>query len=123
MNPLLPKSKPGQAVKCGGCKHHFPQDPCFEIKCPACGANPGAYCKRPSDHSGPFVPFHRDRDLRAFQLGFYDHDGGPKCGPRSDSPRGLEILKKYGLIDKTLSEKNWDRIRKYLKDHPLSHAV
>ncbi len=56
---------------------------------------PGQYCKRPSEHSGPFVPFHKERDLKALEFGYYDHSGNDNCGPNSDTPRAQRILKQH----------------------------
>lgn len=36
-----------------------------EVACPACGANAGSYCQRPSGHSGPFVQPHQQRQQAA----------------------------------------------------------
>jgi hypothetical protein len=80
MNPLLAAGKPGQPVRCRKCGHEFPQDPPFEVACPDCHAPPGQTCRRPSGHSGPFVPFHAARDLLALERGHYDHE----CGPTTD---------------------------------------
>lgn len=33
--------------------------------CPVCNARAGAYCRRPSGHSGPFVAPHSDRTKAA----------------------------------------------------------
>jgi hypothetical protein len=92
MAKLHAAAKPGQGVVCMRCGHGFPQDPPFEVTCPACGAGPGQYCKRPSGHSGPFVEFHASRDLEALRLGFYDHDGVEGCGPNSDSIEAQALL-------------------------------
>jgi hypothetical protein len=69
MNVLLAITEP----VCPLCGHTWPRDPCFEVACPTCGANAGAYCKRPSGHSGPMVPFHAERDLAAAAAGAYAH--------------------------------------------------
>ena len=39
-----------------GLKH-----PVMAVKCPACGAEVGKWCRRPSGHSGPMVAFHAAR--------------------------------------------------------------
>ena len=39
-----------------------------EIACPQCQANQGAYCRRPSGHSGPLVEPHQERRAAAHQL-------------------------------------------------------
>ncbi len=84
MNSLIAAAKSGHPVICRTCNHEFPQDPCFNVECPACRAKPGQYCKRLSEHSGPFVPFHRERDLLAFGEGHYNHrnNQGRACGPQ-----------------------------------------
>lgn len=74
MPALLAAAKPGHPVHCNDCGQQYPQDPPFEVTCPECAAAPGQYCRRPSGHSGPFVPFHAARDLLAKALGFYGHD-------------------------------------------------
>ena len=74
MSALLAAAKPGVPVSCGDCGQSYPQDPPFEVECPTCKAPPGSYCRRPSEHSGPFVPFHAARDLAAKDAGFYGHD-------------------------------------------------
>ena len=79
MSGLAPRTKPGEPVWCAACGHKWPQDPCFEVTCPTCGALPGQYCKRPSGHQGPFVSFHAQRDLEAARQGCYDH-GDNRCG-------------------------------------------
>ncbi len=86
MNPLIAAGKPGSSVPCRTCNHEFQQDPCFNVECPVCRAKAGQYCKRPSEHSGPFVPFHRERDLLALKEGHYDHvnSHGDTCGPQSN---------------------------------------
>ena len=77
MSAHHPAAAPGVPVVCGaGCGRTWPQDPPYEVACPACGANPGARCRRPSGHSGPYVAFHAARDLAAFDAGHY---GGPCC--------------------------------------------
>ena len=90
MSALSPAAPPGVPVSCNGpCARTGPQAPPFEVACPRCGANPGTYCVRPSGHSGPFVAFHKERDLAALAAGHY---GGPcverdGCRPpASDSP-------------------------------------
>jgi hypothetical protein len=92
MNPLIAAGKPNQPVLCNGCRYEFQQDPCFEVRCPECGAKTGKYCIRPSEHSGPFAPFHASRDLKALQEGFYDHPGNSNCGPNSNSEKAKTIL-------------------------------
>lgn len=92
MSNLLPKGKPNRPVHCSSCGHEFPQDPPFNVSCPTCLAGAGTYCKRPSGHSGPFVPFHVERDLLALQNGYYDHRGEKGCGPNSDSDKAKSIL-------------------------------
>lgn len=81
-------AKPGHPVSCATCGHGFPQDPCYSVPCPDCGAKSGAYCQRPSGHSGPFCSFHVGRDLAALRAGFYDHQApsGHPCGPQSTDP-------------------------------------
>lgn len=83
MSALHAAAKPGKPVICATCSHTFAQDPPFEVPCPVCHAKAGQYCKRPSGHSGPFVPFHAERDLAALAAGFYDH-GSPACGKTSE---------------------------------------
>ncbi len=86
MSNLIAVGKPNQAVKCGSCGYEFPQDPPFSVECPACHAKAGQYCKRPSGHQGPFVPFHAERDLAALAAGFYDHcilNTSKPCGRQS----------------------------------------
>lgn len=92
---LYPKSKPHDPVNCESCNHQFPQDPPFEVKCPTCGAELGTYCKRPSDHTGMFVPFHKERDIEALAKGFYDHIGNDKCGPNSDTEKAKLIINEF----------------------------
>lgn len=75
MSALLAAAKPGTPVGCTLCTATWPQDPPFEVECPTCHAKPGAYCRRPSGHSGPFVPFHAARDLAALDAGAY----GDRC--------------------------------------------
>ena len=95
MSALLPAAKPGHPVKCKSCHHEFRQAPPFEVKCPDCGAAPGSYCIRPSEHSGPLVPFHKSRDLLALKEGHYDHPVKQGCGPLSTSRKAQLILKRY----------------------------
>jgi len=38
-----------------------------EVPCPSCGAPTGAYCRRPSGHSGPFVAPHAARRHAAYE--------------------------------------------------------
>ena len=73
MNALLPRA----TAACTLCGHTWPRDPCFEVPCPSCGARVGAYCKRPSGHAGPLVPFHAARDLAAAVAGAYAHHCTP----------------------------------------------
>ena len=90
MSALIAWAKPGRSVRivapCG-CRYDVPHDPPFGVDCPACGANVGAYCKRPSEHSGPLVPFHAARDLAAVAVGLYDGCDCPK-GVRPLGPSG-----------------------------------
>ncbi|MDT7858221.1 hypothetical protein RQM47_16350 [Rubrivirga sp. S365] len=81
MSALLAAAKPGVPVSCGDCGQRYPQDPPFEVACPDCGARAGSYCRRPSGHSGPFVPFHAARDLAAKDRGFYGHDCVGRAAP------------------------------------------
>ena len=74
MNALLAAAKPGVSVGCQNCAQRYPQDPPFEVVCPVCGDAAGSYCRRPSGHSGSFIPFHAERDLLAKKRGFYGHD-------------------------------------------------
>lgn len=85
MSVLHAAAKPGVPVFCSGCGQRYPQDPPFEVACPECGAKPGAYCIRPSEHQGPFVPFHAARDVLANEQGFY----GPPCtgAPGAGAPQ------------------------------------
>ena len=92
MNELQIKGKRGVPVCCTSCGHEFPQDPPFSVPCRQCGAKVGQYCKRPSGHSGPFVPFHAVRDIDALVAGGYDHDGNSKCGPNSKATRTKELV-------------------------------
>ena len=78
---LTPTTKPNHPVCCGVCGHSFRQDPCFEVDCPDCGAKKGQYCKRPSGHQGPLIPFHAARDFKAHKEGYYNHQGISGCGP------------------------------------------
>jgi hypothetical protein len=91
---FYPSSKPRVPVQCNGCGHEFPQDPVFQVECPDCHAKPGQYCKRPSGHQGPLVPFHSARDIKTLELGFYDHPTKQGCGPTSTSERGKELISK-----------------------------
>lgn len=88
MSSLAPASKPGKPVCCAVCGHEFPQDPLFAVACPDCGTPPGQFCRRPSGHSGPFVPFHAARDLAALTAGFYNHTDalGQPCGKQATNP-------------------------------------
>lgn len=95
MNALMPASKPGESIQCRSCSHDFPQDPIYEVPCPVCKAAAGTYCKRPSEHSGPFVPFHAERDIAALQQGYYDHTGNTGCGPNSNSIRARQIIQNF----------------------------
>lgn len=54
-----------------GCDRTWDRDPCFEVACPQCGADVGDRCVRPSGWSGPFVTWHKDRDLLALEEGHY----------------------------------------------------
>lgn len=36
-----------------------------EVECPKCGADVGLGCRRPSDHAGPFVEPHIEREQLA----------------------------------------------------------
>jgi hypothetical protein len=54
-----------------GCEKTWSRDPCLEVDCPQCGAVVGQRCRRPSGWSGPFVEYHRDRDLLALKEGAY----------------------------------------------------
>jgi hypothetical protein len=51
------------------CDREWARDPILEVPCPDCHAGIGAYCKRPSGHSGPFVEAHASRDLAADRAG------------------------------------------------------
>jgi hypothetical protein len=67
---IEPGGKPGEPVRCQRCGQEWPQDPCFEVVCPICGAGKGQRCKRPSGHQGPFVGFHSQRELEAMRQGY-----------------------------------------------------
>jgi hypothetical protein len=92
---FYPASKPHVPTTCNSCQYEFRQDPVFEVECPDCHAKAGQYCKRPSGHQGPLVPFHTARDIEALKLGFYDHPTKDGCGPTSSSERGRELVAKY----------------------------
>lgn len=83
-------------ARCTLCRHEWKRDPVFEVKCPTCKAKVGAFCKRPSGHSGPLVNFHAARDLAASDAGAYDHEciepdmeeahvEGGTCGPQEEA--------------------------------------
>ena len=92
---FYPSAKPHVPVPCSNCGHEFEQDPVFQVECPDCHAKAGQYCKRPSGHQGPLVPFHVSRDIKALELGHYDHPTKDGCGPTSSSERGREIVVKH----------------------------
>lgn len=69
-----------------GCQKTWSRDPCLEVKCPDCGAGVGERCKRPSGWSGPFVKFHKERDLLALEEGHYG-----EC-PKGVCPSSLDEL-------------------------------
>lgn len=58
------------AEQCEWCQG--PADPTstcpWSLECPTCGVQPGRRCKRPSGHSGRFVPMHAARYQAAEQL-------------------------------------------------------
>jgi hypothetical protein len=96
---LVPSVKPGKPINCNSCGYQHPQDPPFSVKCPECHASPGTYCKRPSGHSGPFVAFHAERDVKALMEGFYDHpEMTESCGPHSKSERAKLIYARFPRV-------------------------
>lgn len=62
------------------CERAWERDPILEVPCPDCHAGVGAYCKRPSGHSGPFVEAHASRDLAADRAGAYGPCPLGTCG-------------------------------------------
>ena len=50
---------------CNACGQEWPRHPALEVECPKCGADVGLGCRRPSDHSGPFVEPHTEREQLA----------------------------------------------------------
>lgn len=102
MSALSPKGKPGEPVVCLDCGHEFPQDPPFAVACPTCAVPAGQYCRRPSDHQGPFVAFHATRDLEALRQGYYDHDCSTRkqqqhSPKREPSPKRVQLT--LSLVD------------------------
>ena len=87
---------PAQAPLCALCGRTWRHAPCFEAPCPQCGTNVGAYCQRPSGHSGPLVPFHAARDLAAAAARKYRHACGATatgacCGHPQHSANTYEL--------------------------------
>lgn len=62
-----------------GCEKTWSRDPCLEVDCPKCVASVDQRCHRPSGWSGPFVDYHRDRDLLALRKGAYGECPLGKC--------------------------------------------
>jgi predicted nucleic acid-binding Zn-ribbon protein len=87
----MPAAAPNNPVHCGRCGHRYQQDPPFEVDCPECGAKAGQYCKRPSGHQGPFVPFHAKRDLLAKEKGYYEHTCASKPTEDKTHPSQLKL--------------------------------
>lgn len=54
-------------------------DPVYMVPCPTCHAPARVRCRRPSGHSGPFVRFHKERDIAALQAGAYGTCPLGKC--------------------------------------------
>ena len=93
MSSLYAAARPGVPVTCNGpCGRSWPQDPPFEVACPECKAPAGTYCRRPSEHSGPLVPFHAARDRAALEAGFYggpcESDATGACSPPAPDDKG-----------------------------------
>ncbi len=51
-------------VQCSTCGEQWERDPALEVDCPACGADVGSQCRRPSGHP---CAVHAGRDKRALR--------------------------------------------------------
>lgn len=66
---------------CSACGQEWDEHPFLQLPCPLCGAEAGAWCKRPSGHSGPFVDIHIAREQAVLDAGLIEvcpagaHDG------------------------------------------------
>jgi predicted nucleic acid-binding Zn-ribbon protein len=59
-------------VQCSTCGEQWERDPALEVDCPACGADVGSQCRRPSGHP---CAVHAGRDKRALR----EVDGYERC--------------------------------------------
>lgn len=61
--------------------------PPFDVPCPTCGARAGAWCKRPSGHSGPFVAPHAARVRSSQEAGTVTNNApAPSPAAQDSSP-------------------------------------
>ncbi|WP_449404529.1 zinc finger domain-containing protein [Hymenobacter mucosus] len=70
-----------------------------EVACPACGANAGSYCKRPSGHSGPIVQPRRaaahlmwqQEELTKYGRIITTWDEAPAAAPATPAPTSGQL--------------------------------
>lgn len=57
---------------CSACGQEWDKHPFLQLPCPTCDAPAGAWCRRPSEHSGPFVEIHVAREQAVVDAGLVD---------------------------------------------------
>lgn len=78
-----------------GCTRTWTRDPCLDVACPSCRAEPGHPCRQPSGHNtwNAWGRFHPQRDLEADRAGSYGPCPFGRCGAApSNQPRQGVLL-------------------------------
>lgn len=57
------------AYQCSNCGEEWETHPFLQLPCPTCHAPAGAWCRRPSGHSGPFTDIHVAREQAVLDAG------------------------------------------------------
>lgn len=84
------------------CNRTWPRDPCVEVTCPTCGAEPGVLCKRGSGHvvwtQGKGLPrgIHGARHNAALAAGAY---GSCPLGICKESGESVTVERQANLQD------------------------
>lgn len=76
---------------CSLCGEEWDQHPFLQLPCPTCHARAGAWCVRPSGHSGPFVEIHVAREQAVVDAGLINICPAAKSGQDPEKGRSTGI--------------------------------